>query len=289
MKITRENLKKFFIGVLLDIAGGLLYGAGVYTFAENAGFVPAGISGIALILKMFIDLPIGLMIFLINIPITIYCFKTLGKGFLLRSVQSIIISSLILDYVIPLIPLYNGDTLIAAVFSGLLSGAGLATFYKQGSSTGGADFVILSTKKKLRHISIGAITTISDGVVIITGGLLRGGIDGVLLGLIMTLVCSIVIDKIYAGFDSGQVVIAITEKPDEVAKAIMECSGRGVTTVDAVGAYTGSPKKMILCACRRAEAVKIRTAVYRADDKVFTILCPYDTAYGLGFLQQEQE
>ena len=96
------NLKEFAIDILVDIVGGMLVAIGVYNFAANSGFPVAGISGIALIFYHLFGLPIGTVTIALNIPIIIMCYRLLGKRFLIRSIKTMVISSLLMDYVAPL-------------------------------------------------------------------------------------------------------------------------------------------------------------------------------------------
>ncbi|MDO4568605.1 MAG: YitT family protein [Clostridia bacterium] len=282
--INVNTLKKLGMDVLFDIIGGTLYAAGIYSFASQAQFAPGGITGIALIINHYTDLPIGIGTLLLNIPVVLLCLKTLGKRFLLLSVKTMVISTVIMDFVFPMLPAYTGDSLMAALFAGALSGAGLALIYWRGSSTGGTDFLILSMRKKKPHLSIGTISVVTDGCVILLGGLVFGRIDAVLQGIVMTAVSTIIIDKITNVFTNGQIALIVTSNGEAISKTIMRDIGRGVTSVNATGMFSGADRRVLICACSRAEACRIRGIAYRADKKALVVLCPYDTAYGLGFL-----
>ncbi len=277
------KLKELLIDLLFDVIGSVLYAAGVYSFASHAEFAPGGIAGLAIIINHFTNLPIGICMLAMNIPIIIICIKTLGKSFFIKSLKTMLISTVILDFVFPLLPVYNGDALMAALFAGALSGAGLALIYWRGSSTGGTDFIILSLRKKFPHLSIGTITIFTDGVTLLLGGIVFGRIDAVLQGLIMTIVCTTVIDKITAGFMTGQVTFVVTDHPVEVSNEIMLKLERGVTSIKATGMFSGTDRTILVCACSRAEACHIRGIAYSVDKSSLVLLCPYDTAYGLGF------
>ena len=98
---TVKNLAK---DIAIDIIAGILIGLGTYNFTVTAEFPMVGISGIALIFYHLFGVPIGISSMLMNIPIAIICYKALGKGFLIRSVKTIIITSLIIDMVAPMFP-----------------------------------------------------------------------------------------------------------------------------------------------------------------------------------------
>ena len=277
------KLKELAKDLLYDIIGGILYAAGIYSFASSAEFAPGGISGLAIIINHFTSLPIGICTLVLNLPVLFICIKTLGKTFLFKSIKTMIISTLIIDFVFPLLPVYNGDALMAAIFAGALSGAGLALVYWRGSSTGGTDFLILSLRKKFPHLSIGTISICIDGMVILLGGIVFKRIDAVLQGMVMTAVSTTIIDKITAGFMTGQVTFIVTNRGEEISNEIMQHIGRGVTSIKATGMFSGTDRSILMCACSRAEACHVRGITYSIDKSALVLLCPYDTAYGLGF------
>lgn len=269
--------------ILFDIIGSIIYSAGIYTFAVKANFTPGGISGYASIMNYFTHIPIGGCILLLNIPIVIYCYKTLGKRFLLNSIRTMIINSLILDKVFPLLPAYSGDKVMSALVAGACAGVGQALIYSRNSSTGGSDFLILSLSKKFPHLPLGNILGVVDGSAIVVGGIIFGNVDAVLQGLIMTVITSMAINKISSGFVNGQMTLIVTEKSEEIAKKIMDDTGRGVTEIDGKGMFTGETRPILACVCKRSEATKVRTIVYAADAEALVVHCPFDNAYGRGF------
>lgn len=129
--------KKFGIDILMDIIGGILIAVGTYNFAATAKFPMVGFNGIALIFYHLFGLPIGTVAMLLNIPVAIACFKILGKDFFVRSVRTIIITSVIMDVIAPMFPVYSGDRMLAAICTGVLSGLGYALIYMRNTSTGG--------------------------------------------------------------------------------------------------------------------------------------------------------
>ena len=289
--LTKAQVKTFSIEVLMDLLGSLLYGVGAVCFAAASNFAPGGVSGVAILLNKLIGVPIGLATFLINIPIILLTFKTLGKSFLLRSLKTIIISWLITDYVVALLPVYSAQTvtdwnpILSAVFGGLLAGLGLVLIYVRDSSTGGSDFVIMCIRKKKPHLSLGNISLIVDGSVIVMGAFVYNNINAMLYGFVMTLVYSVLIDKMMYGFNSSKMVIIISEKGEEIAKQIGVQLERGVTISESRGTYTGKPKKTLLCACSNSEVHKIKKISHVEDPGAFVIITSADSTYGEGFFR----
>ena len=280
---TKKNLADFFRDLPTDIIGGALCAAGIYSFASAAAFAPGGISGLSVILNHFTKLPIGVLTLVLNIPVLLFSYRTLGRWFLFKSLKTMAITTVLLDVVFPLFPVYRGEAIMSALFGGALLGAGLALIYRRGSSTGGTDFLVMSLRKKLPHISIGTFAILTDGFVILLGGLAFRRIDAVLQGILMSVVATIIIDTITYRLASGQLAIIITGEGEKVSAAILSGIARGVTAVDARGTFTGSAKQVLMCACSRAEAHRIRRIVYDLDAGALIMFCPYDAAYGLGF------
>lgn len=284
MTSKRETLiRQTAADLIYDIAGSVLYAVGLYTFAGNAGFAPGGISGLALILNHIWGLPVGTMTLLFNIPLVAVSYKTVGRRLLMKSAKTMIISSLMLDVIFPFTPMYEGNRMVAAVYSGIFLGAGMALFYMRGSSSGGIDFLALTIKKKRPYMSIGVITLLIDLVVILLGWPVFGDVDAVLYGVASTGVSTIVIDKILYGIGAGTLAIIITDKGKAIAAGISEKAGRGVTSLPAVGGYTGMQRDVILCACTKSEANLVKTAVQETDVDAFLMFTETSEVFGEGF------
>ena len=276
--------------VLHDIVGSILYAAGIYTFAATANFAPGGITGVAMIINHYFPfLRIGLLSLLINVPVAIICYRLLGRVFFFKSVKSMLISALFLDLVFPLFPQYDGanNPLLAALFAGALSGVGLAIIYMPGSSTGGTDFVIMSIRKLKPHLSIGTISLIVDGVVILLGWPVFGNINAVLYGVLMTIVSTTIIDKVMYGTGTRRMLLVISDHAKEIADVIMEETERGATLANVRGAYTGKPHQMMMCVCSKVEVFHARRIINRIDPNAIVMLTTVDEAYGEGFLEPD--
>ena len=282
-KPTKTQISTLLVDLVYDIVGCFIYGVGMVTFASASNFAPGGVSGIAILLNYLTKIPIGFATVLLNIPIILLTFKTLGKKFFARSVKTIVVSWVVVDYLVPLIPNYTGEPILAAIFGGILAGAGLALIYIRDSSTGGSDFVIMAIRKKNPHLSLGNISLDVDSIIIVLGAVVYKNINAMLYGFIMTILYSLIIDKLMYGFDSRKMVMVITEKGKQVADRIGEDVERGVTIANGQGGYTGNDKQILLCTCSKAEVFKIRKIAYQIDPAAFIIVSSVDTAYGEGF------
>ncbi|MCR5610697.1 MAG: YitT family protein [Clostridiales bacterium] len=287
---TKARLRIFAVDTIYDVIGSILYAVGYYTFASNADFAPGGVGGIAIIINHYLPwMPLFLCQNIINIPIAIICFRLLGKKFFIKSVKTMLFMWIFGDFIVPLFPRYGGaeiaeaSRLLSAIFAGILTGAGLALVYMRGSSTGGSDFVIMSIRKKKPHLSVGSITLVIDGIIIVAGGVVFKNVNAVLYGMIMTMLSSLVIDKIMYGSGSQKMLLIISDKTDEIKDRIFEVTERGVTFLKAVGAYTGQDRHIIMCVCSKTEVFPTREIVKKTDPNAMVMLSTIDEAYGLGF------
>ena len=198
--------------ICIDIIGGILIAVGVYNFAAAAKFPMVGFNGIALIFYHLFGWPIGTVAMLMNIPVAIFCFRILGRKFFLRSVRTILITSIIMDVVAPMFPLYQGDRLLAAICCGVLSGLGYAMIYMRESSTGGSDFIMMSIKAKNPHLSLGNIAFAMDAIIVVIGTVMVSkDVDSLIYGMIISYLLAMVMDKVMYGIDEGKVALIVTE------------------------------------------------------------------------------
>ena len=268
---------------MVEFIGSFLIALGLYNFALYARFPMTGFSGIALILYRLFGLPIGLTTILLNVPVAFLCYKMLGQGFFLRSLRCMVICSVMVDYVAPLFPAYEGDRLLAAICTGVIGGFGYAMIYMYNSSTGGSDFIVMAIKSVHPHISLGSIAFWSDVGVILLGGIIFRDVDGIVYGLIINYIFAIVVDKVMCGLNRGKVALIVTEHGKAVADAIDVCCQRGSTIFKALGGYRMEEKDVVLCAYRVRETHLIEKAAKRVDEKSFMIVMDSTEVLGEGF------
>ena len=282
--MENAKVKDWVLDIGADLIGGILIAVGIYNFALHANFPVAGFSGIAIILYHIFGLPIGIGTILLNVPVSIFCYKFLGKGFFFRSVKSMVISSLLMDYVAPLFSVYDGERLLAALCMGVLCGLGYALIFMRDSSTGGQDFITVSIRKIRPHLTLGVLTMIFDSTTILLGTLIVfHEIDGLLYGIIVTFLISTVMDHFMYGIYKGKLTFVVTEHGKAVVDAIDKISGRGATIVKGVGGYSLKEKDIVLCACNNKEMYQIKRRVHEIDPDAFTMIVESNEVVGEGF------
>ena len=267
-----NKINELLVQMMWELVGSIFVAIGIYNFAVQAKFPMTGFSGISIILYR-----------LFNIPIAILCYKLLGKKFFVSSIRCMIISSLIIDYVAPLFPVYQGDRLLAALCTGVFGGIGYAMIYTRNSSTGGSDFIIMAVKALRPHLSLGNIAFLSDVGIILVGGILFKDVDGMIYGMIVNLLFAVVVDKMIYGLNSGKVAFIVTKHGKRICQVIDETSQRGSTILNAQGGYKQDDMQVVMCACNSKEMYQVRKAVQEADPESFFVVVESHEVHGEGF------
>lgn len=283
MKHYKNKFHELIIQLLWELGGSMLIAIGIYNFAVQAAFPMTGFSGISIILYQLFNIPIGLSTILMNIPLAAICYKLLGRKFFISSLRCMLISSVVIDYVAPLFPVYTGSRLLAALCTGIFAGAGYALIYTRNSSTGGSDFIIMAVKALKPHLSVGKIAFCSDILIILVGGILFKDVDGIIYGMIVNYIIAIVADKIMYGMNSGKMTLIVTEQGQKVCQVIDDCCQRGSTILHAEGGYQGDKKDVVMCACSNKEMYAVQQAVKDIDPQSFMIVLESNEVHGEGF------
>mgnify|MGYP005767353829 FL=1 len=121
--------RELITDIFCEVMGSILIAAAIYNFAVYAEFPMTGFSGIALIFYRLFSLPVGLSTIILNIPVAVICYKLIGREFMIKSLRCMLISSLFIDCLAPLFPIYTGSRMLAAISAGTLGGIGYAIIY----------------------------------------------------------------------------------------------------------------------------------------------------------------
>lgn len=273
---------------LIIAAGAIVYAMSVVMFTSPNNIAPGGMTGIATMLNYMFSLPIGLFIFLMNIPLFVWGAVENGISFLTKTIIGTAFVSIAIDVLTPFLPAYSGDLIIVSIFGGILNGIGLGFIFYRGGSTGGTDIIALNIHKHFPYISTGNIILIADIATLIMAFFVYNSIESVLYAVITIFVSIKVIDSISYGTsrDNGKLMFIITNHYDDVSDSIMNNLERGVTLLDGEGAYSGEKKKVVMCAVRPQQVFKITSSVKKIDPNAFVIVTTAGTIRGKGFLKK---
>ena len=162
-------------------------------------------------------------------------------------------------------------------------GAGLSLILRRGATTGGVDIIGTLVHRKFRYITVGRVILISDIIVITFAAIVYGDIESGLYSVVAMYASSVVTDAILYGTDKGKIVYAVTDKADEICKAVSVRIERGVTRLNATGGYTGDAHTMLMCTVRINEVSALCDIVREFDPRAFIVVSDAGEILGEGF------
>lgn len=290
MKKTIIEFLKKFGGLTI---GAVIYSASIALFIDELNLAPGGVSGIAVMLNfLFESVETGQWILMINVPLLIIGLISFGKRFLLSTVYTTVFSSIMVDiigkYARPYLPLTD-DIILGSAAGGALLALGLGIVFRSGGTTGGVDIVVKILHRRFRHMKTATIFMIMDvSVVLLTIPIMKN-IESALYSAVSLVVTNILLDKVLYGGEGGKLFYIVTDHHEAVANRILEELEIGVTYLQGEGAYTGSPKRVLLCVARKQLAPKIRDIVKTEDEKAFLIISRATEVLGEGFKSHTAE
>ncbi len=269
--------------------GLLMAGALVQAFAMRMFLVPGqlvsgGISGAAQIINHYVPFPLGVMIFLGNVPLFILGWRFLGGSrFAIRTAFAVTSFSILTDLLVLFIPDtgLTHDNVLNALFGGVLLGVGLGLVYLGQGTSGGSDIL----GRILNHrfgLSISQAYLITDTVVVLAGGFAFSW-ENALYGMVVIYVSGIAAEMISEGSSVFRTVMIITERSDEVKGIILEVLERGVTVLSGTGGFTSSDRPVLYCVVTRGEVNQLKQLVREIDPKAFMVIGVAHEALGEGF------
>lgn len=271
---------------LLIIIGIIISAIGINGFLAPADLLSSGLAGIVVILNKLFGINQGIAIIVMNIPIFIICKKYVDKEFFFTSIINMFIYSFALGISENLYKYIRiDDLMIQSIFGGILIGVGVGLIFKANSSVGGLDIVMVALKIKY-DISIKNASLVINFFIICVGGVLFGGLKA-MYTLISMYLTSISIEKAKDIFNKQKLILLISEKYGEIASNIMKTTGKGVTFLDAQGAYSKVNKKMIYCVVASSQVAKIKEIIYKEDKNAFVSINNIDEVKGGGFKEKK--
>ena len=279
--------KQAIQGILLDglfiCVGTIIYAVGIDMLIQPNKLTPGGLTGLAVQFNYLFDVPTGALILLMNIPLFVLGFIKLGGRFVLSSAFATVFSSIAIDLLKPILPVYNGDLLLVALFGGAITGLGISILYLRGSSLGGNDIISTVINKHFSHLPIGKISLLLNAIVIVSAMFVYGNVESGLYSAIAAFISSQVVDAVLLGADSGKMLLTITEQPYELAEDIHLTTGRGATVLSVIGTHERQEKYLLLCVAKRHEFSKIQRILKRRDPNAFVIVSDAAQIKGNGF------
>lgn len=267
-----ERNKDLIIKLIVVIIGAFLNAFAMNCFLIPANIYSSGFAGLAQLLANIITdftpftATTGILLAILNIPVIILAWKKVGRYFTYFSFLSVGIMTFFLE-VLPVKPIFSDDILLNAVFGGLIAAVGIGMTLKFGGSTGGLDIIALVLSRS-KGKPVGTYFLLFNAIIVITAGQLYG-MEKALYTLINLYVTTRVIDSVHTSHVKLTAMI-ITTKGEELSKQIHSKLVRGITQMNARGAFTNQDKDVLMIVLSRYELYDLERIIKKVDPKAFT-------------------
>lgn len=304
-KIYKEHVILEYIAITI---GAAIMGIGIGVFLVDAQVVPGGVSGLSMAIHYLSGntIPVGVMIWVLNVPLYLWGIKELGKEFGVRTFYGFTLNSFFIDYFRGEVPFIGGlhlqntqsirelqqnDFLFFILLGAAFLGLGLGIIFKFKGTTAGSDIVAAIMQKRF-GIKPGMAILIIDFFVILTAGFVieykglaveRSAVTLTFYALFLLFVSSRIVDAIIDGFDYARSAYIISDKNEEIAQAIMNDLSRGATAIKARGLYRNIDREVIVTVVTLKELGKLLSIIKKIDPKAFVTIHNVHEVMGEGF------
>ena len=269
--------------ILFIELGTFLFAFAIGMFILPGRILSGGVAGITNLVCAYIPISEDILTIILNTFLFILGSLFLGKEFFLNTLVYSASYPFLLLIVTRVLPEYEIDPLLAAVYGGIIGGVGVGIMFRNGGSSGGTDAIALIFEKFF-HIKVSLSIMILDAITVMAG-LYIYGINSVLIGLICVFLMSIALERtmtIYNGITAKKFEI-ISDKYQEIADEIHHVVERGTTILDVTGGYTGDLKKMLVVVVSDDQYEAIKSVIDKYDPNAFVIISETKDVNGLGF------
>lgn len=271
-----KYLKEYSIITL----GCFFYAISINYFFISNHLAEGGVAGICLILYYLFKLPVGVIYFVINIPLLIIGWRLVGRDFLFKTLYG----TSCLSFLITLTQNWKGpssDIMLGSIYGGVLIGIGLGLIFMVNGSTGGTD-IIARILNRYFDIPMGRTMLFLD-IVILGVATIFFGKEIVMYTLISMAIVSKAIDYFQDGYTKSKGITIISTKSEEIKSKIMDKIGRGTTIIKGKGGYTGKEIDLLFCVVSKFEVTKVKNIVKEIDTFAFLTISDVSEVLGEGF------
>ena len=286
----REYLRTHKREILMAYAQifiGSVIGAAAYpAFLIPNNIAPGGLTGVATILNYLAGWPVGITALVLNIPLFLIGYRTMGKVFAFRSLVATALFTILID-ILPLKPV-SEDPLLGTLFGGVVLGIGLGLILRGGATTGGSDMIARMVHRRFSFITVGMFLFALDFLVVLAAAIFIGGTQA-LYAMIDIYVCSRVIDAVMVGFGGNKACFVMTDAWQKITGRVLNEIERGCTLLEARGAYSGTSRPVVMCVMSRQEMTALKRIVQEEDESAFMFITDAHEALGEGFSRLDSQ
>ena len=278
-------IKKFILETIGTIIGAFIMAVSVSLFLWPNKLSSGGVSGIATIIYYLMNIPMGISIMLINIPLFLMSILKIGKSFFMKSIIGTISLSIFIDELDKIEPLTT-DKFLACIYGGILMGVGTAIILKANSSTGGTDLISYITKAYKPTIKVGEIIILLDIVIVALNIIFLKELEIGLYSTIAIYLMGKIIDILFEGIYFTKLIYIVSDKSEDIAREIGDNIRRGATGIYGKGMYTNDNKLILMCAVTRKDVASTIQIIKKIDKHSFVIVTNSREVLGQGFKKE---
>jgi uncharacterized membrane-anchored protein YitT (DUF2179 family) len=272
-----------FRDILLIFIGAAIQALGMDLFLIPGQLAAGGVSGIAQIVNRYTGWPIGVMIILFNIPLFVLGWKFLGgRRFLLRTILAVGLYAALIDLLALYLPRdLTNDSVLNALFGGVLMGGGMGLVFRAKGTTGGTD-ILARLLGKWRGMPLSESFLLTDTAVVLVSGIAFSWTLA-LYAVVALYTSGMTAEITSEGTGIVRAATIITDKPQAVGEKIMRELARGVTMWQGTGLYSGKERQILFCAISRSEVNPLKEIIHEVDPAAFVVIGQAHEALGEGF------
>ncbi len=284
--MTRVPYPEKALAILRDYVlitlGGICIALSVDMFLVPNNVVSSGITGLGMIAHFLWGWKIGVVTFILNIPLLVAGVRYAGgMRFFIRTVYAVVVMTAAIDLLAAHVPPITGDPLIYTLFGGLLDGLGVGLVLRGKGTTAGTD-IIAQLVNRFMGVSFGVVLLLVNSVILLAAAAVTG-LMPVLYALVVAFVSSRVVDSVQEGVGFARAVFIITNEMEAVREAIFNNLDRGVTIIEARGGYTEQPRPMLFVTVTRGELMPLKQIIAEIDPRAFVVVTDAYEVLGQGF------
>jgi uncharacterized membrane-anchored protein YitT (DUF2179 family) len=262
--------------LLLLVAAGCINAVGVTMFLAPVNLYDSGISGTSMLLSQLTPASLSLFLILLNVPLFLFGMKKQGILFTVYSVWAVFVYSMASFVITDLLPIdvaaaspFAGtDLLLCAVFGGLISGTGSGLTIRFGGAIDGIEVLAVIFAKRI-GITVGTFVMIYNVILYIIIGIAFSSWTLPLYSIITYAVAIKAVDFIVEGLDRAKAAMIITVEPDAVCAALSREFGSGITTMQALGYYSQTPRTLVYMVVNRFQVGRMKQIVHENDPMAY--------------------
>ncbi|WP_336773670.1 YitT family protein [Paenibacillus sp. MMO-58] len=263
--------------------GSVLMGVSLELFLVPNDVIDGGITGISIMVSELTHLPLGLFIFILNIPFLFIGFKQIGKTFAVSTLYGIAVMS-ITTQLLHHVHAFTEEKLLAVLFGGIILGAGVGLVIRFGGSLDGTEILAILASKKF-GMPVGQIIMIVNVFIFVLAGFVFEW-NSAMYSMVTYYLATKVMDIVVEGIEESKSVTIISSAYEEIAETIMTRLGRSTTYIQARGGYSREETQMVYCVVSRLEVAKLKAIVHDIDTRAFIAIENVADVQGGGFTKK---